>query len=531
MIEIIDYKIRRFNSDVHVTLVPKAKGIVVTPCLGNPKKQQKLTDISHNWHETRKAKRIMGINFSFFDGGNSTPLGTHYTDSGITNNPGYIPTGFLQLVLHKGNLVIAENLLAKDIPTKYPGASWCISGSYSLVIDGKKNIKNGSSFPWTNERHPRTLVGDNKDYFIFVVVEGRSPLGNPVQKGVNAEESAAIMLELGAITAINADGGWSSAKDIEGKIVNKSYIAGKQRPLADALLVYAMAGTHYKIVGKKTTTAPDTPVVDTVKKEKVVWDIGHGADTYPPNKGVPGMAEFEFNNAVVKMGIPLAEHNGFEIILSQPIDGKEVSLNARTSLINSSGASLVMSFHADAHNDPKASGNQRFYWKGSANGLKFANILEKYAKLLLPMNTRPNLACSADVSWPNFAILRNTKPPAVLQEHGFMTNKDDLALLKSDNYRRLCGEVAVRSMCEYFGRSFKPLALETPVSPPSSLEKYKVTTAVLNARDNKMGKIIGSLLLGDIVEVIGVHESDKNWVIVRKDSFISYVNIAYLTKI
>lgn len=530
MIEIIHYKIRRYDSDVYVTLVPKHKDIIITPCLGNPSKKQKITDIVHNWHETRKAKKIMGINFSFFDGSSSKPLGTHYTDSGITNNPGYVGSGFLQLALYKNNLIIAKDLLAKDIPAKYPGMPWCISGSYSLVIDGKKDIMHGSYFPWTNERHPRTLMGDNKDYFIFVVVEGRKPSGNPVQKGITANESAAIMLELGAITAINADGGWSSAKDIEGKVVNKSYITGGQRPLSDAILVYAAAGAEYKIVSKETDkTTP--PIAETAKKEKVVWDIGHGIDSYPPNKGVPGFAEFEFNNAVVKMGIPLAEHNGFEIILSQPIDGKEVSLSARATLINKSGASLLMSFHADAHSDPSANGNQRFYWKGSANGLKFANILEKNAKLLLPMKTRPNMACSADVSWPNFAILRNTNPPAVLQEHGFMTNKDDLSLLKSDNYRRLCAEVAVRSMCEYFGKSFKPLVEETPVTPPSSLDKYKITTAVLNARDNKMGKIIGVLSLGDIVEVVGVHESDKDWVIVRKDSFISYVNKNYMTKI
>ena len=58
---------------------------------------------------------------------------------------------------------------------------------------------------------------------------------------------------------------------------------------------------------------------------------------------------------------------------------------------------------------------------------------------------------------------------------------------------------------------------------------YKVNTDVLNVRDNKMGEIIGQVKLNDKVEKIGVHQ-DGDWVKIKFNSLIGYVNAKYLVK-
>ncbi len=45
--------------------------------------------------------------------------------------------------------------------------------------------------------------------------------------------------------------------------------------------------------------------------------------------------------------------------------------------------------------------------------------------------------------------------PAILIEHAFMTNLDDLELLQDEGFQRLCAEVIARTACEYTGQEFK----------------------------------------------------------------------------
>jgi len=51
----------------------------------------------------------------------------------------------------------------------------------------------------------------------------------------------------------------------------------------------------------------------------------------------------------------------------------------------------------------------------------------------------------------NFAVLRETSMPAILVECGFMTNKEEAALLKSDAYRQTCASAIVRGLANMYG--------------------------------------------------------------------------------
>lgn len=186
----------------------------------------------------------------------------------------------------------------------------------------------------------------------------------------------------------------------------------------------------------------------------IALDAGHGINTYPPSKGVPSMAEFEFNSAVVRYAIPHFERNGFEVLLTQPLDGNDVPLRTRSNLANSKRADLLLSFHADSNSNKSARGHWAFYWHTSANGKRLANMWSEELTRATGTKHRGNQASKPN-HWTNFHMVRETNMPVVLMEHGFMSNAEDLALLKSEYFRKQCAIAACKAVCRYFGQAYK----------------------------------------------------------------------------
>jgi hypothetical protein len=87
-------------------------------------------------------------------------------------------------------------------------------------------------------RHPRAALGISDDSLIAVVCDGRSP----GEAGLTLGELAALMAGLGAIRALNLDGGGSAALVAEGRLRNVPREAwGREipggRPIATALAI------------------------------------------------------------------------------------------------------------------------------------------------------------------------------------------------------------------------------------------------------------------------------------------------------
>jgi hypothetical protein len=84
-------------------------------------------------------------------------------------------------------------------------------------------------------RHPRTAVGVRADgTLLFVTVDGRRP---EESVGMSLPELTDLMLGLGAVSAINLDGGGSTSMVIDGEVVNRPS-GGEARRNADAILLY-----------------------------------------------------------------------------------------------------------------------------------------------------------------------------------------------------------------------------------------------------------------------------------------------------
>ncbi len=87
------------------------------------------------------------------------------------------------------------------------------------------------------KRHPRTAAGVRADgAIVLVVVDGRHPSSSV---GMSIAELAALMTELGCAEAINLDGGGSTTMVVRGSVVNNPSDPTGERPVGDALLVFA----------------------------------------------------------------------------------------------------------------------------------------------------------------------------------------------------------------------------------------------------------------------------------------------------
>lgn len=112
-----------------------------------------------------------------------------------------------------------------------------VTGVPQLVRGGAVDITwelEKSNRAFVETRHPRTAVARLKDgKFLMVTVDGRTEQSG----GLGLDDLAAYLVELGAVEAINLDGGGSTTMFVNGKIVNSPSDKEGERKVSDALVV------------------------------------------------------------------------------------------------------------------------------------------------------------------------------------------------------------------------------------------------------------------------------------------------------
>jgi hypothetical protein len=138
-----------------------------------------------------------------------------------------------------------DNEVSFDNPPPFQ-AFHAISGNWLLVENGRYNPVDDTTVGDADEQLPRTAVGldENERTLIMVLVDGRQP---NYSEGATFEELASLLIEYGAHTALNFDGGGSVTLVIEDEdgrpqILNSpihTRIPGRERPVANHLGVFA----------------------------------------------------------------------------------------------------------------------------------------------------------------------------------------------------------------------------------------------------------------------------------------------------
>jgi hypothetical protein len=118
------------------------------------------------------------------------------------------------------------------------GVKTAISGGPVLVRRAKRQrfkAPDSDSYELGSmmERHPRSAIGWNENYFFLVTVDGRQ---KGVSAGMTLNELAAYLVELGCQEAMNLDGGGSATLWYDGKVRNHP-CDGYEREVANSLIV------------------------------------------------------------------------------------------------------------------------------------------------------------------------------------------------------------------------------------------------------------------------------------------------------
>lgn len=136
---------------------------------------------------------------------------------------------------------------------KFIDAEDIVGGVPQLIKNGKIDItweKEKASRSFFETRHPRTAVARLKDgKFLLLTVDGRSESSG----GIGLNDLASYLLALGALDAMNLDGGGSTTMYLDGKLVNHPSDKEGERSVSDALIVTLRT----KVPAKKKVRSKD----------------------------------------------------------------------------------------------------------------------------------------------------------------------------------------------------------------------------------------------------------------------------------
>jgi N-acetylmuramoyl-L-alanine amidase len=180
---------------------------------------------------------------------------------------------------------------------------------------------------------------------------------------------------------------------------------------------------------------------------RIVVDAGHGGDD-AGFTGAAGASEAECAYAIARELEAALAAGGMTVYLTRdkttnPTDSQ------RAAFANRQGADLLISIHVAAHSDTSAGGAATFYYGHerfeSEAGARFAELAQRAvcSRGLLDGRTHAK----------TFAILRETRMPAIQVEPGFISNPAEEKLLTDPSFRRSLGHAIAGAVREFISSS------------------------------------------------------------------------------
>ena len=205
----------------------------------------------------------------------------------------------------------------------------------------------------------------------------------------------------------------------------------------------------------------------------IAIDAGHGHNTAGKRCPDDSMREWDFNSNVATKVCNILNSNGIETYRSDDITGNtDISLRTRTNNINTRNANICVSIHANAFtgdwND--ANGIETYIIAKGGQAEKIANIVQN--KLIEKTGRR-----NRGVKVGNLHMCRETKMPAILCECGFMDNREESELLKSEEYRQKCADAISEGILEYLNIEPKKEIVQAPVEELKKEEEKNLEMA------------------------------------------------------
>lgn len=224
----------------------------------------------------------------------------------------------------------------------------------------------------------------------------------------------------------------------------------------------------------------------------ICFITGHGKGAsggYDPGAVSGGCHEFKIAREIAKHAQAYYNANYTEHADLMNYEG-DLYLTERIAKVNASNYDFIAEIHLNAGG---GTGTECYYHKGSAIGRKYADAICDAVAAALGVPQRPNGTDDGgdkiklnSAGKDYFAIIRETKPTAVLVETVFIDNSADLDKLKTAEGQRKCGEAIAKAVAQVRGAKRREAAL--PQKPTESAQPaavpflVKITCTALNVR-------------------------------------------------
>ena len=204
---------------------------------------------------------------------------------------------------------------------------------------------------------------------------------------------------------------------------------------------------------------------------KICLDAGHGIST--PGKRSPdgSLLEYEFNRDVTSRIKNILECHNIEVLLTCD-DDHDIDLKTRCMYANTNKCDYFVSIHANADKEywTDVNGWEIHIVGKGGKAEQLAKSIHKHSIATLGLKDR-------GVRISNFQVLRDTNMPAVLIEHGFYTNKEECAILKTEEFRQKCAEADAKGILEHLGIEYEEEKTEKPIIQDWKIEQYQKALA------------------------------------------------------
>lgn len=230
------------------------------------------------------------------------------------------------------------------------------------------------------------------------------------------------------------------------------------------------------------------------------------------NEYVTGGTEEEYMNKIADAMEPYLISSGIQFVRNSP------DMTAASSIrqSNEGDYDVHLALHSNASGPGRegmTQGTDVYYYPGSKNGERLADIIAKNLKSIYP---RPELVRTVPTT--RLGEVARTKAPSVLIEFAFHDNVEDANWI-TQNIDPIAKNV-VQSLTEYFGIPF--------IQPqPERQGVVDVRMGWLNIRNKPalFSSVVATARKGDPVTVLGKW---KDWYLVRVNGVTGYANDKYI---
>jgi N-acetylmuramoyl-L-alanine amidase len=210
--------------------------------------------------------------------------------------------------------------------------------------------------------------------------------------------------------------------------------------------------------------------------KKIFLDKGHGGSD--PGAVANGLQEKTLTHQIVEYAVDhlFENYTGFELRVSRAGD-QTLTLSQRAKMANDWGTDVFVSVHINAG---KGTGFESYVYNGgvSSQTIALQNVL--HGEILFAMRGFGAIT-DRGKKRANYAVLRETKMPAVLTENLFI-DSNDAKYLKNEAFLKAVGEAHARGVAKFLGLPKK--AKPQPQQKVSDGKLYRVQVGAFTDPDN-----------------------------------------------